>query len=455
MNILIIGGGELGSMIAEQLIAEGHNITIIEKSEKKAKELNDNLDAYILTGSGTDVKILSKANPEKIELFLALTNDDNVNIMSCNILKRLSHYKTFTIAKVENASRYFSNPLIISADFGIDNLIATKQLSINKIIDFIAEPETVENINFHDNDIKIIGLQIFDDFAGANKTLKDIALMDKIWRKVRVVAVSKNNNTIIPTGDDLINVGDKIFLIGKTEILKNLIDMYFASKNKINSVIIFGGNRIGKDVAKNEFAKGMKVTIVEEDEQLCAELSEELEGVLIINGSGSNQNVLNELQIKNSFVVCVTERDEQNIIIAVLAKRFGAAKAICNITNIAVSSIINELQDIDSAFSTESLALSEILTYCRKGEIISIYPIPNLKAETIKVKITSQLDILDKPLKDITFPKGMIIGVIIRDKKMIIPHGNDDIRMDDFVISFILPSAKAEVKNIFSNPSGK
>lgn len=451
MNILIIGGGELGSSIAVQLIAEGHNITLIEKSEKNAKKLNDELDAYVLTGSGTDVNVLSKANLDKVELFLALTNDDNVNIISCDIVKRLSHYKAYTIAKVENSSRYFSNALITYADFGIDNLIATKQLSINKILDFIAEPETVENINFHDNDIKIIGLQITEDFAGANKALKDIASLNKIWKKVRIVAVSKNNNTIIPTGEDIINVGDKIFLIGKNETLKEIIELYFASKTKIKNIIIFGGNRIGKDVAKFEVAKGKKVTIVEEDEQLCKDLSEELENILIINGSGSNQNVLNELDMQDSFVVCVTERDEQNIVTAVLAKRFGAAKAICNITNIAVSSIINELQDIDSAFSTESLALSEILTYCRKGEIISIYPIPNLKAETIKIKITEQLDILDKPLKDIEFPKGMVIGVIIRDKKMIIPHGNDDIRLDDFVISFILPSAKTAVKNLFSN----
>jgi trk system potassium uptake protein len=455
MNILIIGGGELGSSIAEQLIEEGHNITLIEKSAKNAKKLGEELDAYVLAGSGTDVSVLSKANPEKIELFLALTNDDNVNIIACDIVKRLSHYKAFTIAKVENSSRYFSNPLISHADFGIDNLIATKQLSINKILDFIAEPETVENINFHDNDIKIVGLNIFEEFEGADKSLKDIASMNKIWNKVRVVAVSKNNSTTIPSGDTSVNPGDKIFVIGKNETLKELIEIYFESKIKINKVIIFGGNRIGKDVAKHQALTGKKVTVVEEDAGLCAELSEELKNVLIINGSGSNQNVLNELDMKDSFVVCVTERDEQNIITAVLAKRFGAAKAVCNITNIAVSSIINELQDIDSAFSTESLALSEILTYCRKGEIISIYPIPNLKAETIKVKITEGLHILDKPLKDIKFPKGMIIGVIIRDKKMIIPHGNDDIRVDDFVISFSLPAAKNAVKKIFSDTNGK
>ncbi|MBU4486957.1 MAG: NAD-binding protein, partial [Candidatus Delongbacteria bacterium] len=202
-----------------------------------------------------------------------------------------------------------------------------------------------------------------------------------------------------------------------------------------------------------EAAAGKKVTIVEEDEKLCSELSEVLDNILIINGTGTNQSVLSELDMKDSFVVCVTENDEQNIITAVLAKRNGAQKAVCNITNIAVSSIINELQDIDSVFSTESLALSEILSYCRKGEIISIYPIPNLKAETMKVKIAGKLDILDKPLKDIKFPKDMIIGVIIRDKKMIIPHGHDDIRVDDFVILFMLPKAKNATKELFSKLS--
>lgn len=454
MNILIIGGGELGSMIAEQLIFEGHAVTIIEKSDDISKKLNEELDALVLKGSGIDVNMLSKANVDKTELFLALSNDDNVNIVACNLVKRLSHYNAYTIAKIENASRYFSNPIIESADFGIDNMIATKQLTINTISDLIAEPETSEIINFHDNDIKIIGVQVPESFKGNGKKIHEIASIDKAWRKVRIIAVKNSNSVIIPSGNDIIHHGSKIFMLGNTESLHTITQEYFPAEKKIKKIIIFGGHRIGGELARRESLLGKSVTVVEENETICSNLSEELNGVMIINGSGTNNSVINELDMKGSFVVCVTESDEQNVITAVLAKRNGAFKAVCNIRNISISPILNDIQDIDSVFSTETLALSEILNYCRKGEIISVYPLPNLKIETMKIRISEELEILDKPLKDVRLPKGMIIGVIQRDNKIIIPYGNDDIRINDLVICFMLPSVKKAAKALFSKTSG-
>lgn len=454
MNILIVGGGELGSVIAGHLTSEGHNITIIEKSEAAARRLNDELDAYVLTGSGTDVNVLSKSNLEKTELFLALTNDDNVNIVACNIVKVLSHYKAYTIAKVENALRYFSNPLLSHKDLGIDHLIATKLLSINKISALINAPETIENIYFNDIGIKIVGIHIKPDFSGVNIPVKDLVARNKKWNKLRIVAINRNNKTAIPNGDSVIQPDDKIYIAGRSDTLSDLITTEFPVGINLKKVIIFGGNRIGKELAIRQSKHNRKVTLVEENDKLCEGLSRDLENVLIVKGTGTNPSVLSELDMKDAYVVCVTENDEQNIISAVLAKRSGAFKAVCNISNIAISSIINELRDIDSVFSTEDLALSEILTFCSSGEILTVHPIHNLRAETIKIRINEHLPILDKPIKDIKFPKEMIIAAIVRDEKIIIPHGNDDLRLKDLVILFILPSAKNAAKDIFS-VSGK
>ncbi|MBN2857737.1 MAG: Trk system potassium transporter TrkA [Candidatus Delongbacteria bacterium] len=450
MNILIVGGGELGSVIAGHLTSEKHNITIIEKSDLAAKKLSDELDAYVLTGSGTDVNVLSKSNLEKTELFLALTNDDNVNIVACNIVKVLSHYKAYTIAKVENALRYFSNPLLSHKDLGIDHLIATKLLSINKISALIEAPETFENIFFHDNGIKIVGVNIKPEFKGIDIPVRELVLRNKKWNKLRIVAINRNNKTSIPNGDSLIKPFDKIYIAGKSETLNELVRSEFPIEINLKKIIIFGGNRIGKELALRQSRLNRKVTLVEDNEKICEQLSRDLENVLIVKGTGTNPSVLSELDMKDAYVVCVTENDEQNIISAVLAKRSGAFKAVCNISNIAISSIINELRDIDSVFSTEDLALSEILTFCSRGEILTVHPIPNLRAETIKIRIREKLPIIDKQIKDIKFPKEMIIAAIVRDEKIIIPHGNDDLRINDLVILFILPSAKNAAKEIFS-----
>jgi len=154
--------------------------------------------------------------------------------------------------------------------------------------------------------------------------------------------------------------------------------------------------------------------------------------------------------MENSFVVCVTGKDEHNIISAVLAKKNHAYKAVCNISNVAISSIINQVKDIDSVFSTESLAFGEIIKYCRKGDILSVTPIPYIDAETIKIKISKKIALLNKPLQKVKFPSGMIIGAIYRNEEVIIPRGEDMIMMGDIIIVFVLPQSKKLVEKMFT-----
>ncbi|MFA6618502.1 MAG: Trk system potassium transporter TrkA [Candidatus Neomarinimicrobiota bacterium] len=448
MNIIIVGGGELGSIVAGQLISENHSVTVIEKLEKQAKYLNESIDALIINGDGNNVRFLKQANIERADLFLALSNNDNVNIISCGLVKKLS--KATTIAKVENYSHYFPSSPNFPEDFGIDKTVATKQLSINKLVDLISEPDAIDHINFIHENVKIIGLEITEQFSETNVKIKDITQGNAIWENVRIIAIKKNNAVLIPGGNDVLSVGDKVYIIGKSENLKEVIERYFSLHVKIKSVIIIGGNLIGQEFAKRMANEGRTVCIIEEDEKICQRLTEELDNVLVINGSGLNQAVLSDLDMENAFVACVTQKDEQNIISAVMAKRNGAYKAVCNISNIAISSIINQVKDIDSVFSTESLAFGEIIKYCRKGDILSVIPIPYIDAETIKIKISNKIALLDKALCSIKFPPGMIVGAILRDDEVIIPHGDDEIKMDDILIVFVLPQSKKQVEKLFA-----
>ena len=291
---------------------------------------------------------------------------------------------------------------------------------------------------------------INENFIGNGMQLKDITKGNEIWDKVRIIAIKKDNEVLIPRGDDIIQTGDKLYIIGKSNILKEVIKLYFASNVKVKSVIIIGGNRIGREFAKKMQEQGRKVTIIEEDEKICQRLSEELDNVLVINGSGLNQNVLSDLEMENSFVVCVTGKDEHNIISAVMAKKNHAYKAVCNISNVAISSIINQVKDIDSVFSTESLAFGEIIKYCRKGDILSVTPVPYIDAETIKIKVSKKIPLLNKTLSSVKFPPGMIIGAIYRNEEVIIPRGDNKIILGDIVIVFVLPQSKKLVEKLFA-----
>ena len=449
MNILIVGGGEVGYIIAERLISEDHNITIIEKDEDRVATLNNELDAFVLHGSGIYTKRLKQAKIEKIDLFLALTNDDNKNIISCSLAKKLSNNIT-TIAKVENYIYYFSDDRISPTDYGIDQVVASTRLSINKLEDLIKEPDAIENMYFYNDKIQIIGVNIPRDFSLSGMTLKQIALDHPEWQRSKIIAIKHGEGVLIPTGNDTIQPGDKLYIIGTNEILHDVLSKYFTSNKKIKDIVIFGGNRIGKEFAQTEAAKGKNVTIFDDDIKVCKKLSGELKNIMIIHASGTNQKALEEINMKDACVVCVTSDDEYNIISAVLAKKNGAIKAICNIRNISVGKIVNQISDIDSVFSPEELTLAEVLKYCRKGNILSVTHMPNLNAETIKIQISEAIPIVGKPLKDVKFPKGMIIGAFIRDEKIIIPSGNDEIKLNDIVIAFVLPEAIAQAENIFA-----
>ena len=448
MNILIVGGGEVGYIIAERLISEDHHVTIIEKDEDRVAQLNNELDAFVLHGSGIYVKRLKQARIEKTDLFLALTNDDNKNIISCSLAKKLSN--ATTIAKVENYIYYFSDDKIQPADYGIDEVVASTRLSIDKLQDLIKEPDAIENMYFYNDRIQIIGVNIPRDFSLSGMTLKQIASEHPEWQRSKIIAIKHGDGVLIPTGNDTIQPGDKLYIIGTNEILRDVLSKYFTSNKKIKDIVVFGGNRIGKEFAQSEAAKGRNVTIFDDDIKVCRKLSEELDNILVIHASGTNQKALEEINMKDACVVCVTSDDEYNIISAVLAKQNGAIKAICNIRNISVGKIVNQISDIDSVFSPEELTLAEVLKYCRKGNILSITHMPNLNAETIKAQISESIPIVDKPLKDVKFPKGMIIGALVRDEKIIIPSGNDEIKLNDMVIAFVLPEAISQAEDIFA-----
>jgi len=315
MNILIVGGGEVRYIIAERLIFENHNVTIIEKDEDRVTLLNNELDAFVLHGSGIYIKRLKQAGIEKTDLFLALTNDDNKNMISCSLAKKLSN--ATTIAKVENYIYYFSDDKIKPSDYGIDEVVASTRLSIDKLQDLIKEPDAIENMYFYNDRIQIIGVNIPRDFSLSGMTLRQIATEHPEWQRSKIIAIKHGDGVLIPTGNDTIQPGDKLYIIGTNEILRAVLSKYFTSDKKIKDIVIFGGNRIGKEFAQSEATKGRAVTIFDDDIKVCKKLSEELENILVIHASGTNQKALEEIDMKNSCVVCVTNDDEYNIISAV------------------------------------------------------------------------------------------------------------------------------------------
>ena len=450
MNIVIIGGGDIGITIAKKLISEKHNVTIIENDEKQIKFLQSNLDALIIHGNGVSLAKLKEANIKNSSLFIAVTNNDTINIVACSLVKRICKKKMIIVSKLENSFFYFDDDIITPLNFGIDMMIDKNKLSIEKILTLIEHPKAIEIVNYSGRQSQLIGLRISKDFKYNGKSLKEIGDNDETLKNVRIVAINRNNEIIIPQGTDIIIPKDEIYMIGRTDLMQKVMKDYFAPKQKLKNIIIIGGTNLGKELSKILIKQGKIVTIIESNSHYCEELSKELKGVNIINGLGTDLIALNEVEIKKSCFICVSRDDEYNMITAAFAKKHNASKAICLINNIELVPITKNMPLIDAVFSPNLIAAAEILRFCRKGNIISITTFSEINAETIGFLVSYKISILDKPLKDVKLPHGIIIGVIIRGKKVIIPTGNDMIKINDKVILFVLPTATKEVEKIFS-----
>ena len=449
MNIVIAGGGNVGRTIAKKLISEDHDVTIIEDDGQQIRSLNHELDALVIEGSAVDINILKKANIEKASLFIAVTNDDSSNLIASNMARRLSNKNLAIIGKVEKYKKYFNGKDTVPEDFSINMVIDPVYLSIKKILTLIEQPKAIENIDFPEEELKLIGIKINGDFEFSSLSLKEIALNNPLLLNIKIVAINRSDKVIIPGGNDRILTGDKIYVLGKPKDIQKFLKINFKVKSRFNNIIIIGSNKEGHEIARKLENTGRKITIIEEDLKKCEKLSHELERTLILNGSATDTNILDEIEIKNSCIVCTSSDDEYNIISAVTAKKYGAAKTICIIRNTNLVSIINSISGIDTVFSPHTLSIGKILQYCRKGNVVSVTSFSEMNAEIITLLISKANSITGKLLQEIKLPSGMIIGVIIRDGTMIIPRGKDTIELNDKVIIFILPESFEKVKKIF------
>ena len=269
-----------------------------------------------------------------------------------------------------------------------------------------------------------------------------------------MTAIQRGGEIIVPKGDDVIYPKDKLYLVGKTDVVKEIVRRYFSHEISLKNVIIVGENKHSIEVAKALSKSGRNVSVIEEDKFKCKKLSLMLDDVFVINGSATDSYLMEELPIEDSCVISMSNDDEYNILSAFTAKKYKASKTMCMIKNSSIVTLINNLEPIDTVFSPHALTIGETLKLTRKTDLFSVSPFTEIDAETIGINVTKKLSILGKPLSEIKLPKKSIIGVIIRDNQVIIPTGKDMIELGDRIIVFLLPEAIYEVEKMFSPKHG-
>ena len=443
MKIIIIGAGKVGKQIAETLSSENHDVILIEKDETRRQIAQDNLDIITILGNGVNVRTLEKAGIKQTDMLIAVTNSDEVNMLACMTAKQFDVPKK--IARIRNSEYLYSN--ILSRDkLGIDFTINPERATAREIIKLLKSPKNVAQIqSFAGGKVKLIELRIDDNFPFIDQKLKNIDFKYPIL----VAAIYRNDKIIIPNGEEKIMVNDNLYILIKKENLINLDSIISKKPLLMQNVIILGGSKIGFQTAQILCKLGIKTKLIEMDIEKCEQIAEKLQNTLVINGDGTNIDLLKSEGIETTDgFVAVTGYDEDNLLVALLAKHLGAKKVIAKVDRTNYVPILEKI-GVDAVVNPRMTTASAILRSIRRGKIISLTLLKEGKAEVIELIVHSGAKIINTPLKNAKLPKNSIIGAIVRKNNVIIPHGDNIIQADDKIIIFALSSDIKKIEKIF------
>ncbi|HNR65258.1 MAG TPA: Trk system potassium transporter TrkA [Atribacterota bacterium] len=443
MKIIIIGAGKVGLQIAQTLSRENHDITIIDKREDIREDIDSNLDIMTIVGNGASVRILEQAGIKEADMLIAVTRNDEVNMIACMTAKQFNVAKT--IARIRNSEYMYANS-ISKEKLGIDYVINPEKATAKEIVRLLKTPSNIcEVYDFAEGKISLFGLKIVEDSNFANKKLKEISF----GQHALMVAIFRENNLIIPTGNDKIMVGDKIYFLIKKESYSDLELLCDKKNGPLQNVLIFGGSNIGIQVASLLNKIGIKTKLIEINKQKSETISELLPQTLVINGDGTNTELLKEEGIeKTDGFVAVTGYDEDNLLVSLLAKHFGTKKVIAKISRINYIPILEKI-GIDAIVNPRLTTASAILRFLKSGDLIALTLLKEGELEVAELIAKKDSKIINKPLKLTNLPNNSIIGAIIRDDEVIIPGGDDIIIEGDKVILFTKTTEIKKIEHLF------
>lgn len=439
MNIVILGAGEIGFYLA-QVLSEEHSITLIDKDPIILEKVSEKTDVATLLGYGSRWKILDALIENEPDIFIAMTGDDETNLVSCAIAKNLGYPKT--VARVKEIGFLAKSRLDFGRLFYVDHFIGAEVLAANDILKSIINPEDLAIENFAHGAIQMRTVVVPKEWNKLNVALKDLDLPEEmiiglIRREKKDLKTNKIiEKVIFPHGSDHIEENDEITILGETKFMQDIHNFFKIEQKKPKSVVIVGGSAVGVRLAHILELRNISVKIIEHDENRCKEIADLLPKSTVINEDGKNFEFFASEQIANvdAFVVC-TNRDEENFLIASLAKYMGCKKVISLISNTSFTSMLKSL-DIDFAVSERINIANRIQSIIHEEKIISIASLCDNKAKVLEIKVSDDCELVGIPLSELSskLPKNLIISAIENRGRVMIGKGNRIISPGDTLI---------------------
>ena len=452
MNIIVCGAGKVGYTISKQLSAQGHSITVIDQSSELIQKINDTLDVKGIVGRASFPSVLDKAGANEADMIIAVTRNDETNMVVCQIA-----YSIFNISKkiARIRSQEFLgskwNKLYSKSNLPIDVIIMPELEVAKSLKRKLEAPGALDNVPFADDRIKVLEIAIDEKCPIVNTELQKLT---KTYSKLNanVMGVVRNGKFVILKKQDQLIVGDKAYLVVKSDQLNKLLQIFGHEETKASKILIIGGGNIGFNLAKDleETVEGIRIKIIEKNKERAELIASELNSSIVIHGDGLDEEILKEANLDEiETVLCLTNDDEDNIMASVLAERSSPNKRTIALVNKQNYSLLQSSLNIDDLVDPRMMTVSTILKHVHKGTIQTVYTLLDGEYEFIEAEILEDSELINTSTKDSNLPKEIRIGAIVRKKEVIIPNSKFKFEKKDLVVFLCKRDQLSIVENLF------
>ena len=445
MNIIIAGDGEVGFYLAEALVDSNHNITIVDPHEELLKLVEAHADLMTIVGESNSVAVLKQANVAKADLVISVLHSEPINILTAILAKKLG--AKYTIARVNTLQNLNKENQKIYYELGIDVLLSPEDIAGHEVVKLLQQPAAIEIFELSEGKLLVILIRISPDASVVNQSLNDIAAQH-ITLDFRAVAIHRRDRTFIPDGDSVFLPNDFVYVITKPEGLDQLLKMGGKQDVEINNIMVVGGGRVGKVIAK-QLETELNIKLIEQDRERSLKLSDLLDETLIINGDARDINLLEDEGIEGvDAFIAVTSSSETNILTCLHAKKFGVKKTIALVENLDYIEISQNI-GIDTIINKKLSAASYIIKHSMSDEVTSLKCLSSINSDVVEFIAKKDSPVTKNPIRNLKMPEGALIGGIIRGNNSYIAIGDFQIQENDNVVVFALPGISHKIEKMF------
>lgn len=452
MNIIIIGAGKIGSFLTSQLAEENHNILLIDKDKEVLDRTLSSNDVMGILGDGTDPEVLKEADVDQCHIFVALAQDDDTNIIACLMAKSLG--ARYTIARIREP-KYTDDLDFMRKSMGVDNIVNPEYYAAKEIQRTLKYPESHSVEAFFSDRVNMIQLEVGKDSDLLNKPLRELS-RDGLLEGCLICMAKKDGNIFIPDGSHVLSEGEFIHVAGNSENLFRVYKSEVKSDEEIKNVMIIGASRIAYYLTGLLLERNFEVTIIELDRQRAYEIQEAFPGAKVINTNGADPEILEEERITSyDAVISLTGVDQENILISLVAKKFGIKKIMTKVDNTKLLKLTG-LLDMDDTITSKRAASDFVIRLVRSKEnsngfsIKNLYRLEDEEVEAIEFNVIENCNIIGKKLKDIKTKDNTLVAYIKDgpNGEISVANGNSEIKLGDRVLVMTTHKNYSEVDDI-------